>query len=56
MKPELFTRAVRKQAELYHRIINVIGGQRERGWSRRWAVNPRIALEEVMEDLEYGRD
>jgi hypothetical protein len=56
MDPHLYARALRKQAELWDRIIDVLGGELERGWSLRWTVNPRISLDEIMEDLEYGRD
>ena len=56
MDPDLYTRALRKQAELWDRIIAVLSGEWERGWSPTWTVNPRVTLEDVMEDLEYGRD
>ncbi len=56
MDPSLYARARQKQSELWERIIAVIGGEWERGWSRSWAVEPRIALEELLGDLEYGRE
>lgn len=56
MDPDLYARALRKQAELWDRIIAVLSGEWERGWSRTWTVNPRMSLDEVMEDLKYGRD
>ncbi|UCH29166.1 MAG: hypothetical protein JSV06_12985 [Myxococcales bacterium] len=54
--PDLYTTALRKQAELWDRIIAVLSGEWERGFSRSWTVRPRVTLEEVMEDLEYGRE
>ena len=54
--PDLFNRALRKQAELVDRIVDVLTGEWERGWSRDWPVDPRVSPEEVMEDLHYGRD
>jgi hypothetical protein len=56
MDPDLYARALRKQAELWDRIIAVLGGEWERGWSPKWTVNPRISVEDVMEDLEYGQE
>ena len=56
MDPSLYARALRKQAEFYDRIIAVLGGEWERGWSPKWTVNPRISVDDVLEDLEHGRD
>jgi hypothetical protein len=56
MDPSLYARARHKQAELWDRIIAVATGEWERGWSRKWTVDPAILLEEVMEELEYGRE
>ncbi len=56
MDPELYAKAVRKQTELWDRLIAVLSGEWERGWSPRWTVNPRVSWEDVMEDLEYGQD
>ena len=55
MDPSLYARALRKQTELWDQIIAVLGGEWEHGWSRNWTVNPRVSVEEVMEDLEYGQ-
>jgi hypothetical protein len=55
MSPEVYVRARQKQAELWDRIIAVVGGEWERGWSPSWRVDPLLRVEEVMEDLEYGR-
>ena len=55
MNPTLHARAMRKQAELWERIFDVLSGDWERGWSRSWRVEPVISLAEVMDDLEYGR-
>jgi hypothetical protein len=56
MDPSLYARARQKQSELWEQIIALIGGEWERGWSRSWAVEVRIALDELLEDLEYGRE
>ena len=53
--PGLHARARQKQLELWDRIIAAVSGEWERGWTRQWKVNPRIQLDEVMEDLEYGQ-
>jgi hypothetical protein len=54
--PDLVARARRKQSEVWERVVATIGGEWERGWSRSWTVEPEIVLEDVMEDLGYGRD
>ena len=54
--PDLYARARRKQSEVWDRVVAAIGGEWERGWSRTWRVRPDIVLEDVMEDLGYGRD
>jgi len=54
--PTLYARARREEAELWDRILAVLSGEWERGWSLKWVVEPRISTEEVMEDLEFGRD
>lgn len=56
MNPDLYVRARQKQAELWDRIIAMVSGEWARGWSRTWTVHPAIVLDEVMEDLEYGRE
>ena len=56
MDPHLYARALQKQSELWDRILYALGGEGERGWSLRWRVSPRISQEDVMADLEYGRD
>jgi predicted NACHT family NTPase len=55
MDPSLYARARQKQSELWEQIIALIGGEWERGWSRSWEVEVQIALDELLEDLEYGR-
>lgn len=55
MDPSLYVRARQKQAELWDRIIGVVSGEWERGWSQSWKVDPGVDPEEVMEDLRYGR-
>ena len=52
----LYLRARQKQAELWDHIIATLSGEWDRGWSRSWAVDPKVSLEEVMEELEYGQD
>ena len=54
--PSLYAKAVQKQNELWDRIIDVLSGEWERGFSRTWSASPDISLEEVMGDLKYGRD
>lgn len=54
--PELYHRVLRKQADLWDRIIDAMGGEWERAWSQRWSVDPYITVEEVLEDLAFGRD
>ena len=54
--PDLYARARRKQSEVWERVVAAIGGEWERGWSRSWTVEPEIVLEDVMKDLEYGRE
>ena len=56
MNPALYHRALRKQAELWEHILEALGGEWERSWSRRWDLEPDLSLHEVLEDLEYGRD
>ena len=56
MDPELYARARKKQADLVDRVVGALSGEWERGWSRRWVVEPHITFEEVMEDLHHGRD
>ena len=56
MDPNLYARALKKQAELVDRIVDVLSGEWERGWSRGWSVDPQVSLDEVMDDLEFGRD
>ena len=51
----IYIRARQKQAELVDRIIGVLTGEWERGWSRHWRLEPDISPEEVMEDLQFGR-
>lgn len=55
MNPQVYLRARQKQAELWDRIISFVSGEWNRGWSPRWQVDPAVVLEEVMEDLQYGR-
>lgn len=56
MSPSIYSRARQRQVELWDHIVAVLGGEWERGWSRRWRVEPSVALEELMEDLSYGRE
>lgn len=56
INPSLYARARQKQVELWDRIIAVTAGEWERGWSREWRVRPHILVEDVMDDLEYGRE
>lgn len=56
LDPELFARALKKQADTVDRIIAALTGEWERGWSRTWRVHPRISVDEVLEDLRHGRD
>jgi hypothetical protein len=56
MDRNLYVRARRKQEELWDRIIAAVSGEWDRAWSRDWSVRPSVCSEDVMEDLEYGRD
>ena len=57
LDPNLYVRVRQKQAELWDRIIGVLSGEWERGWSRNWTtVDPDLVTDEVMEDLAYGRE
>jgi len=54
--PTVYASARRKEAELWDRILAVLSGEWERGWSLKWSVDTVISPEEVMRDLEFGRD
>jgi len=56
LNPQVYVRARQKQAELWDRIIAMVGGEWERGWSPSWTVHPVLRVDEVMEDLNYGRE
>jgi hypothetical protein len=56
MDRNLYIRARQKQADLWDHIIATLSGGWHRGWSRDWPVDPRISPEEVMQDLQFGRD
>ncbi|MBW2508801.1 MAG: hypothetical protein JRE81_09235 [Deltaproteobacteria bacterium] len=55
MSPGLYSRARRKQAELWDDVTTMLAGEWERGWSPSWRVELRLHMEELMEDLEYGQ-
>jgi hypothetical protein len=52
----LYAKALRKEAELWDRILAVMSGEWERGWTLKWTLEPAISTDEVMQDLEFGRD
>ena len=54
--PELFQQAFRRQAEVWGELVLALRSEWERAGSNRWAVEPEISEEEVLEDLMYGRD
>ena len=56
MDPDLYAEALRKQARLSAELIALLERRWETAFGLRWIVKPRISLEEVMEDLAYGRD
>lgn len=56
LDPALYAKALRKEAELWDRILAFVSGEWERGWSLKWTVDPAISMEEVIEDLKFGRD
>lgn len=56
INPTIYAKARRKEAELWDRILAVLSGEWERGWSLKWSVDTVISPSEVMRDLEFGRD
>lgn len=48
--------AHRKQAELTDRVIQAFRGECRRAWTFSRRVEVPISVDEVMEDLDYGRD
>lgn len=53
---KLYHRTIRKQAELWDRIIDKLGGEWERAYSQSWSVEVSITWDDVVEDLQFGRD
>lgn len=52
----LYLEVARKQAEVWSELVRAIAGDLRRSIGGGWDLQPGIRVEEVMEDLEYGRD
>jgi hypothetical protein len=52
----LWARVRKTEKALWDHIVAALGGEWERGWSLRWTADPQITVEELAEELAYGRD
>lgn len=52
----LYLEVTRKQAKVWSELVRAISGDWRRATGGGWDLQPDIRVEEVMEDLEYGRD
>lgn len=56
MDPHLYLEVLRKQAQVWTDLVEVVEGAWRRSFSLGWKVEPSISEDEVFADLAYGRD
>lgn len=52
----LYLEVARKQVEVWSELVTAISADWRRSIGGGWDLQPDIHVEEVMEDLAYGRD
>ena len=56
MDSNLYLAALRKQAEVWEGLLTALEDSWDRWVRRQWALESVISVEEVLADLDYGRD
>ena len=51
-----YLQVARKQAEVWTQLVEAISGDWKRSVAGGWHIQPEIRLEDVLEDLDHGRD
>ncbi len=55
MDPSLYAEVLRKQEQAWTDMMAAFEDVWKRSFRRRWTVAARISIEEVLADLDYGR-
>ena len=53
--PTIDSDTLRKQSAVWEELTEVLGTPRTRAFARSWSIQVDISLDEVLEDLNYGR-